>query len=52
MKSRYCYSPQVYRKPRRMTILDRMRRNRAVRRQARPDVYPICGYNAPVFPGK
>lgn len=50
-KSRYCYSPMTSKRiGKRVTILDRIRRNRA--RVKSPDVFPICGYNAPIYPGK
>lgn len=52
MKSRYCYCPMTARKiGRRMTIIDRIRRNRAMKRNA-ADVYRVTGFNAPVYPGK
>jgi hypothetical protein len=35
---------------RRVTLAERIRRH--FRRIDRPDVFPICGYNAPVYPGK
>ena len=53
MTSRYCYCPMTARKiGRRVTLLDRLRRRKAVRRQAKADLFPVCGYNAPVYPGK
>ena len=52
MKSRYCYCPMTAKRiGRRVTLLDRIRRNKAIKRSL-PDVFPVCGYNAPVFPGK
>lgn len=52
MKSRYCYSPMVAKKiGRRVTLVDRIRRRIAMRKNA-PDVFPICGYNAPIYPNK
>lgn len=51
MKSRYCFNPMTARRiGRRVTLIDRIRRNRA--RAKTPDVFPICGYNAPIYPGK
>lgn len=51
MKSRYCYCPMTAKRiGRRVTLIDRIRRH--FRRREFPDVFPICGYNAPVFPGK
>jgi hypothetical protein len=51
MTSRYCYCPQVYRKLcRRITLVERIKRR--FRRIEEPDMFPICGYNQPVFPGK
>ena len=53
MKSRYCYCPMTPRRiGRRVTLMDRIRRNRAKRRQEQPDVFEIIGYCAPVYPGK
>ena len=52
MKSRYCYNPMTAKRiGRRVTLLDRIRRARAQRRQV-VDVFQICGYNAPIYPGK
>lgn len=52
MKSRYCYNPMTSKRiGRRVTLLDRIRRNRA-RRRYQPDVFEIIGYSAPIFPGK
>lgn len=52
MKSRYCYCPMTARRiGRRVTLLDRIRRRRAMRRNV-PDVFTVTGYNAPIFPGK
>ena len=51
MKSRYCYSPAVYKKiGRRVTLLDKLRKR--FRKQEKPDLFPICGYNAPIYPSK
>ena len=53
MKSRYIYCPMTSKRiGRRVTLIDRIRRNRARRRQIQPDVYEIIGYCAPVYPGK
>lgn len=53
MTSRYVYCPMTAKRiGRRVTLFDRIRRNRAIRRACKPDVFPICGYNAPVYPGK
>ena len=51
MKSRYCYNPMTAKRiTMRVTLMDRIRR--AFRRQEQPDLYPVVGYNAPVYPGK
>lgn len=51
MKSRYCYCPMTAKRiGRRVTLLDRIRLRR--RRKNVPDLFPIVGYNAPVYPGK
>lgn len=53
MKSRYCYCPMTAKKiGRRVTLMDRIRRRRAIKRNGYPDLYPIAGYYAPVYPGK
>ena len=50
MKSRYCYCPMTARKiGRRVTLFDRIRRRRAQKRNI-IDVFPICGYENPVYP--
>ena len=50
MKSRYCYCPMTAKRiGRRLTLIERIRRRR---RRNVPDLFPIVGYNAPVFPGK
>lgn len=52
MKCRYCYCPMTARRiGRRVTLFDRIRRNRAQKRNAY-DLYPVVGYNAPIYPGK
>lgn len=52
MKSRYCYYPMTAKRiGRRVTLLDRIRKRRAQKRN-RIDVFPICGYGSPVYPGK
>lgn len=52
MKSRYCYCPMTAKRiGRRVTLFDRIRRRRAQKRSI-VDVFPICGYNTPVYPGK
>ena len=52
MTSRYCYCPMTAKRiGRRVSILYRIRQRRAQRRN-QPDLFPICGYNAPVYPGK
>lgn len=51
MKSRYIFCPMTAKKlSRRITIMERIRRR--FRKVEQPDVFPICGYNAPIFPGK
>ena len=53
MKSRYCYNPMATRKiGRRVTLMDRLHRAMAKRRQAQPDVFEIIGYCAPIYPHK
>lgn len=53
MKCRYCYCPMTAKRiGRRVTLLDRIRRARAMRRMEQPDVFPVCGYNSPIYPGK
>ena len=50
--SRYVYCPNIKRKiGRRVTLMDRIRRRRAQKRNV-IDVFPICGYDNPVYPGK
>lgn len=52
MKSRYCYCPMTAKKiGRRVTLFDRIRRRKALKRNIF-DVFPTCGYNSPVYPGK
>lgn len=51
MKSRYCTNPAVYgRIGRRVTLIERIRRR--FRRAEQPDLFPIVGYFAPIYPGK
>lgn len=53
MTSRYCYCPMTSKKlGRRVTLADRFRRWKAQRRMPKPDVFPVTGFNAPVYPGK
>lgn len=55
MTSRYCYCPMTSRRlAMKITLADRIKRHirRLMIRREVPDVYPICGYNSPVFPGK
>ena len=55
MTSRYVYCLQVYGKiGRRVTLAERVRRwfRQRRNRQEEPDVFPIVGCFAPVFPGK
>ena len=52
MKSRYCYCPMTSRRiGRRVTLLDRIRRRMAQKRNG-CDLFPVCGYGSPVYPGK
>ena len=52
MKSRYCYNPMTAKRiGRRVTLFDRIRRQRAQRRNDF-DLFPIVGYYPPVYPGK
>ena len=49
---RYCYCPMTAKRiGRRVTLMDRIRRRRAQKRNV-IDVFPICGYDNPVYPGK
>ena len=53
MKCRYCFYPMTAKRiGRRMTILDRIRRNRAKKRMEQPDLYIVGNYYAPIYPGK
>ena len=53
MKSRYCYNPMTAKKiGRRVTLLDKIRRRRAIKRNGFPDLYLVTGYHQPVYPGK
>ena len=52
MTGRYVYTPMTSRRlGRRVTLIERIRRS-IRRRKAEPDLFPIVGYYAPVFPGK
>lgn len=49
---RYVYCPMTAKRiGRRVTLFDRIRRRQAQKRNI-VDVFPICGYNPPVYPGK
>ena len=51
MTSRYVKCPAVYKRIGfRRSLMDRIRRR--IRRREEPDLFPICGYNAPIYPGK
>lgn len=51
MVSRYVYCPMTSKRlGRRVTLMDRLRR--WLRKPEELDMYPICDYNAPVYPGK
>lgn len=51
MKSRYCYCPMTAKRiGHRKTLLECIRLRK--RRKKQPDLFPIVGYNAPVYPGK
>ena len=51
MKSRYCFCPMTAKRiGRRLTLWERIKRD--FRKSNRPDMFPICGYNQPIFPGK
>lgn len=53
MKSRYCYCPMTAKRiGRRVTLLDRIRRNRAVKKNGFPDLMQVSGYWQPVYPSK
>lgn len=55
MTGRYCYCPMTAKRiGRRMTLADRFRRWQRIRRNRKngPDMFPISGYGAPVYPGK
>lgn len=52
VKCRYCYCPMTPKRiGRRVTLMDRIRRRQAQKRNV-ADLFPICGYNAPIMPGK
>lgn len=52
-KSRYCFSTwNCGRVGRKTTILDRIRRARAIKRHENPDLFRVVGYCQPVYPGK
>lgn len=52
MKSRYCFCPMTAKRiGRRVTLFDRIRRRRAQKRNSY-DMFPVCGYSSPVYPGK
>ena len=52
MKSRYCYCPMTAKRiGRRTTLMERIRRRMAQKRNE-CDLFPVCGYNSPVYPGK
>lgn len=51
MTSRYCYCPMTQRRVgRRVTLADMIRKRIAMFKRPKPDVFPICGYNSPVYP--
>lgn len=51
MTSRYVYCPMTSKRlSMRITLADRIRR--MFQHHEKPDVYPIVGYNRPVYPGK
>lgn len=53
MKSRYCYCPMTSRRiGKRLTLWERIKRDFRKASKPRPDVFQICGYNQPMFPGK
>ena len=53
MTGRYCYTPCTARKiGRRVTLIDRIRKAWKQANKPQPDVYPICNFHAPVYPGK
>lgn len=53
MKSRYCFCPMTSKRiGRRVTLMDRIRRRRALRGREMPDVCMIIGYCAPIYPHK
>lgn len=55
MTSRYCYCPMTSKRlSMKITLADKVKRffRRIEIRRIEPDLYPIVGYNAPVFPGK
>ena len=50
MTGRYVYCPMTAKRiGRRVTLMDRIRRRRALRNREMPDVCMIIGYNAPVY---
>lgn len=51
MVSRYVYCPMTSKRlSMKVTLIDRIKRY--FRKTEKPDLFPICGYNAPIFPGK
>lgn len=51
MTSRYCYCPMTSKRLcRRVSIMTRLRRY--FKRREEPDMFPICGYEQPIYPGK
>ena len=50
---RYVYCPMTAKRiGHRMTLFEIIRRRRAQKRLCKPDLFPICGYNSPIYPGK
>ncbi|MBO6093416.1 MAG: hypothetical protein J6P40_07330 [Oscillospiraceae bacterium] len=53
MKSRYCYNTcTAKRVGRRCGLVYRFRRWKAIRRQAKPDLYPVTGFYPMIYPEK
>lgn len=51
MTSRYVFCPMTSKRlGRRLTLTERIRKY--FKKEVKPDVFPICGYNAPIYPGK
>lgn len=53
MTSRYCFCPMTAKRiGRRVTLIDMLRKRRALKRMAKPDLFPVTGFYEPVYPRK